>query len=89
MQNDARWIAAATQQYLLEYETESVVLCYDPQTGAVGGPLSPFVKRIAKGYTQVPERLTKTGTFRLAQPAVGVRIFNADGQDMTPETVAP
>ncbi len=80
MRNDARWIASAAQQYLIEYRLESVAFVYDPATGNVGEPLSPFVLRIAKGYAPVPERLTKTGTFQLGLPEVGVMTFTAEGQ---------
>ena len=80
MRNDARWIASAAQQYLIEYGAESVAFVYDPATGNVGEPLRPFVARIAKGYAPVPERLTKTGTFQLGHPKVGVLTFSAEGR---------
>lgn len=80
MHNDARWIASAAQQYLIEYQAESVAFVYDPATGEVGDPLRPFVARIAKSYSPVPERLTRTGAFQLGHPEVGVLTFNAEGQ---------
>ena len=39
-----------------------------------------FVARIAKGYAPVPERLTKTATFQLGHPKVGLLTFGAEGQ---------
>ena len=79
MRNDARVVGFAAQQYLLEYQVESVVFAYDPATGAVGAPLDVYVKRLAKGYMPVPERLTKTGPFQLGHPEVGVLTFTAEG----------
>lgn len=84
MRNDARQIASAAQQYLIEYGAESVAFVYDPATGAVGEPLQPFVARLAKGYAPVPERLTKTGTFQLGHPKVGVLTFDATGRPVEP-----
>jgi len=80
MRNDARQIAFAAQEYLTEHQLESVAFVYDPATGDVGAPLQPFVARIAKGYAPVPERLTKTGTFQLGHPKVGVLTFDANGR---------
>lgn len=82
MRNDARWIASAAQQYLIEYGFESVAFVYDPATGGVGPPLDAYVKRLTKNYAPVPERLTKTGTFQLGQPKVGVLTFSAEGRLM-------
>lgn len=80
MRNDARQIASAAQQYLIEYGAESVAFVYDPATGGVGPPLDAYVKRLTKNYAPVPERLTKTGTFQLGQPKVGVLTFSAEGR---------
>lgn len=84
MRNDARWIASAAQQYLIEYGAESVAFVYDPATGDVGEPLRPFVARIGKNYSPVPERLTKTGTFQLGHPKVGTLTFDATGRPAEP-----
>ena len=80
MRNDARQIASAAQQYLIEYGADSVAFVYDPATGDVGAPLDAYVKRLAKGYDPVPERLTKTGTFQLGHPKVGTMTFDATGR---------
>jgi hypothetical protein len=87
MRNDARQIAFAAQEYLAEYQLESVVFVYDPATGNVGEPLDAYVRRLAKGYAPVPERLTRTATFQLGRPEVGVLTFDANGKPV--EAVPP
>ena len=85
MDNDARQIAGAAQQYFLEYGVENVDFFYDPETGNVGGPLAVYVKQIGKGYTLVPEELTPGGTFELAHPSVrGVGIYDMEGRMIEP-----
>jgi len=85
MDNDARQIAGAAQQYFLEYGVERVGFFYDPATGEVGGPLAVYVKQIGKGYTVVPEELTPGGTFELAHPSVrGVGIYDMEGRMIEP-----
>ena len=85
MDNDARQIAGAAQQYFLEYGVENVDFFYDPETGNVGGPLAAFVKQIGKGYTIVPEELRLEGTFELAHPSVrGVGIYDMEGRLIEP-----
>ncbi|HQL21970.1 MAG TPA: DUF4190 domain-containing protein [Opitutaceae bacterium] len=80
MDNDARQIAGAAQQYFMEYGVESVEFSYDPATGEVSGPLAVYVKQIGKGYMIVPEELTLEGTFELAHPSVPEsREYNAEG----------
>jgi hypothetical protein len=80
MRNDARQIAFAAQEYLTEYQLESIAFIYDPATGNVGAPLDAYVKRLAKGYAPVPARLTKTETFQLGHPKVGTLAFDANGR---------
>ena len=85
MDNDARQIAGAAQQYFLEYGVENVDFFYDPETGNVGGPLAAFVKQIGKGYTIVPEELRLERTFELAHPSVrGVGIYDMEGRLIEP-----
>ena len=89
MDNDARQIAGAAQQYFLEYGVERVGFFYDPATGEVGGPLAVYVKQIGKGYTLVPEELTPGGTFELAHPSVrGVGIYDMEGRLIEPAACA-
>jgi type IV pilus assembly protein PilA len=52
MENDARQLAAAAQQYFLENGgVTTIQFSVDPATGLVTGPLSNFVKSISKGTT--------------------------------------
>jgi hypothetical protein len=81
MQNDARQIAAATQQYLMETNEKSVTFSYDAKTGKVSGPLATYVKQIGKGYTVTPTRLTADEDFELGHPILGPpRTFSPEGQ---------
>lgn len=80
MDNDARQIGAASQQYFMENNATTVDLTYTKATGEIGGPLNEFVRVVGKGYTRFPTRLTSTGTFEIAHPSAGPpRIYNADG----------
>ncbi len=81
MNNDARQIAAAAQQYFLENDLKRVEIGYDSATGAVSGPLAEYIKQLAKGYTTFPTELTAEGGFELAHPTAGPpRAYDADGQ---------
>jgi type IV pilus assembly protein PilA len=52
MVNDARQIAAAGQQYLLENPGNvDVAITYDSESGKVTLLLQPYVAMLAKGYT--------------------------------------
>jgi type IV pilus assembly protein PilA len=49
--NDARQIGAAAQQYFMEYGATTVSWSYTASNGAIGGPLSNWVKQVGKNYT--------------------------------------
>ncbi len=53
MDNDARQIASAAQQYMLDHDVETVRFTVDPLTGKVDGPLSEYVIRLSKGTVAV------------------------------------
>ena len=81
MNNDARQIASAAQQYFLEHSVTSVPFAYDPATGAVSGPLSSYVKQLGKGYTRTPRMLQADGTFQLAHPQLGAPVtYDMEGK---------
>lgn len=80
MNNDARQIASAAQQYFMENATDTVDLAYNPNTGKIGGPLETYVPVIQKGYTNTPSRLAIDANFVLAHPTVGASTYNAEGQ---------
>jgi hypothetical protein len=81
MDNDARQIASAAQQYFLENNATSVAFSYDRTTGAVGGPLSSYVRTIARDYTVTSTRLAVDRDFQLAHPALGPpRTYDPEGK---------
>ena len=47
--NDAKQIAGAANQYMMEYGLASVTAAYTTSNGQVGGDLSAYVKFISKG----------------------------------------
>jgi type IV pilus assembly protein PilA len=52
MVNDARQLAAAGQQYLLENPSSTTVtIAYASADGTITGNLQPYVAKLAKGYT--------------------------------------
>jgi type IV pilus assembly protein PilA len=81
MRNDARQLASAAQQYMLEYSLTSVTVAYNTTSGDIGAtPLSEYVKRIAKG-TSGSTTLTLDATFSLTNPQGGGALtFTAEGQ---------
>lgn len=83
MNNDARQIAAAAQQYFLESGAQSVPFGYDAATGAVSGPLATYVPQLTKGYETVPERLTADEGFVLARAhPYMIRNYDANGRNL-------
>jgi type IV pilus assembly protein PilA len=55
MVNDARQLAAAGQQYLLENPGgTNVAIAYNTTDGTVTGDLQPYVAKLAKGYNIGP-----------------------------------
>jgi type IV pilus assembly protein PilA len=72
MDNDARQLASAAQQYFLENQTSSVAISsYNSATGAIGGPLSVYVSRISKGYGTPGSPLTTASGPSLQHALVG------------------
>lgn len=84
MVNDARQIAAAAQQVMLETGEPSVTFRIDPETGAVSGPISEYVKQVTKGTREVDGLIeTATDTFSLQNPHAWRGqpvVFDANGQ---------
>jgi type IV pilus assembly protein PilA len=83
MDNDARQVAAAAQQYFLEANVTTVNSGYNSDTGAIAAPLSQWVKTIGKGYT-FDGTVTADETFSFAHPLVATaRTYNSEGQYQT------
>ncbi len=51
IKNDARQIAAAAQQYMLEYNLTQATLDYNSETGIIDSPLGVYVRKIGQDYT--------------------------------------
>jgi type IV pilus assembly protein PilA len=83
MENDARQVASAAQQYFLENSAlTTVTFSIDSTTGAVTGPLSAYVKNISKG-TSSAASLTIDTNFTMDNPqyAAGAdQTFNSEGK---------
>ena len=47
--NDAKQVAGAANQYMMENGLSTVAVTYTTDTGQVGGPLSAYVKYVSKG----------------------------------------
>jgi hypothetical protein len=88
--NDARQIGAAVQQYMMEASVTTVSISYTPSSGAVGSPLTDYVKQIGTNYG-LANSVTAEGTFTISHPLVkggfdgkgnlGTAVtFNAEGQ---------
>ncbi len=87
MENDARQIAAAAQQYFLENGgITSITFSVDSTSGLVTGPLSSFVKSISKGSSS-GSALSLDEDFTMSNPqyrggtsAALTVTFNAEGK---------
>ncbi len=83
MENDARQLATAANQYFLENGVTTVTATYDSTNGAITGDLVDYVKQIGTGYTQGNITLQTDVDFKLAHPLVdsgGDVTFNSEGQ---------
>ena len=84
MQNEARQIAAAAQQVMLENGGKPVTFHVDPTTGTVSGPIGTYVHHLTKGTTEVDGVIEGPGgSFSLHNPHVlrgREMTFDADGR---------
>jgi type II secretory pathway pseudopilin PulG len=65
--NDAKVVAGAAQQYMMDTGSTSVTVSVD-KTGAISGPLAPYVKMISPNYTEISSPLTPTTAFSFRHP---------------------
>ena len=84
--NDARQLASAAQQFMLEQNATQVTHGYVPATGLLGTQLTPYVRKIGTGYT-MSTTLGLDTTFTIAHPQLNVDgagatilTFTAEGQ---------
>lgn len=81
MDNDARQIASAAQQYFLESNETTVASGYDSVSGTIAAPLSSWVKIVGQKYTAFPANLNTTATFQINHNlSSGARTYNSEGQ---------
>jgi len=83
MDNDARQLASAAQQYFLEKSaTVFTISSYDSSTGVLtGDDVTPYVRRISKGYSGTPGTITADQTFTMTHPVTGGAVtYSSEGQ---------
>jgi len=84
MVNDARQLASAAQQFMLENNVDTVAVAYTADTGAIGDPLTDYVRQIGTGYDVMPANLTLTDEFTMGHPLIEDDLdFTAEGQKVT------
>ncbi len=85
LQNDARQIASAAQQYMLEKGEQPVAFQIDPSTGSVSGPLAQYGLHLAKGTREVDGTIENSrDDFSLENPRFrrcAPVVFDADGHE--------
>lgn len=83
MENDARQIAGAAQQIILENGEKPVVFHIDPVTGKVSGPIGMYVKQVMPGTVEVDGTIENShDTFSLQNPKANrgnEMVFDANG----------
>ncbi len=90
MDNDARQLASAAQQYFLEKNEDRVPHGYVAETGVLSPQLEPYLRQISRGYTSVaglptaadiPAAPTTDGVaFRMTHALVTGREYSPEGQ---------
>lgn len=75
MDNDARQLASAAQQYFLENNVTQATIDYTSSTGVIAGDLVSYVEQIGAGYTNVAGgasggTISATQTWAMAHPLV-------------------
>ena len=82
MDNDARQLASAAQQYFLEYSTATMNFGYDSTSGELSGSITPYVRRISKGYGTAPAAISADTTFSMTHAVLGATAvtYTAEGQ---------
>ncbi|MBD5778525.1 prepilin-type N-terminal cleavage/methylation domain-containing protein [Pelagicoccus sp. NFK12] len=84
--NDARQLASAAQQYMLENNATTVAVTYNSTTGTIAAPLDVYVRKIGTGYA-LSSSLGIDSTFTIGHPQMDtdgngstVLTFTAEGQ---------
>ena len=80
IENDARQLASAAQQYMLEKNVTSVATGYTSTDGTIAAPLNAYVRKLGTGYT-ISTPLTIDGDFTIEHGQLTAAItFTAEGQ---------
>jgi type IV pilus assembly protein PilA len=80
--NDARQLASAAQQYMLEEAVTEVTFTITPADGSVGAPLDEYVKQVGKNTTG-PGTIKMDSDFTLSHPQYeedAEQTFSPEGQ---------
>ena len=93
MDNDARQLAFAAQNYMMEESATRATVSYTAGTGVIGGDLTPWLRIIGQDYT-APANIDAGGTFVMQHAsalggatgtALGGQVtYNAEGQRSSP-----
>lgn len=80
IENDARQLASAAQQYMLENNVTTVAHGYSAADGTIGTNLDDYVRKLGTGYT-ITADLTIDGTFSIDHGQLDSALtFTAEGQ---------
>lgn len=81
VENDARQLASAAQQYMLENNVTTVSVSYTSTSGAITGALEEYVKQLGSGYT-IPGTMGIDSTFTVGHSQLdgSSLTFTAEGQ---------
>lgn len=81
MDNDARQIASAAQQYMLENSVTTVAITYVTD-GTLSAALTDYVKQIGKDYSGVSASLAQDTTFTISHAGANpsTRTYTSEGQ---------
>lgn len=81
MDNDARQLGGAAQQYFMEYGVTSVAVGYVSGSGAITGQLADRVHFVGAHYTDVSTPLTADGGFTMEHEGLSAaRSYDAEGR---------
>ncbi len=84
MDNDARQLGSAAQQYFLETgQSQLTGLAYVAASGDLSGAITDYVEQISRDYTAVPATISAGASFNMSHALVnsGTAVsFNDEGQ---------
>ncbi len=79
MDNDARQLGSAAQQYFMEHGATAVDVAYS--AGVISGPLAERVRFMGQHYVAFSISLAESGSFTLEHPSLGAaRVYTSEGR---------